>query len=171
MGVKYRDGQNYPETYEDYVPPGAVARCMLEMIDMVYPIGSYYDTEDLNFNPNIQFGGTWELQEEYELVAWLSMKNASSIAASKNIKSVTGTTTRTITFNSPLKNNNYIVSASAEVSGSIGQEIIGVYNLTTTYFYIDFCNHAGTATNPLELNIAVFGLLETPTHKKWKRTA
>ena len=48
---------------------------------------------------------------------------------------------------------------------------MGVYNLTTTGFYIDFCNHTGASTNPSELYISVFGLLETPTHKKWKRTA
>lgn len=169
MGVKYRDGQNYPETYEDYVPP-AVARCMLEMVQYVYPVGTYYDTEDLDFNPNTQFGGTWEVQEEDELVAWASMKTSSSIAASKNIKSITGTTTRTITFNSPMKNNNYIVTASCEYSGN-GQEIIGVYNLTVNGFSIDFCNNAGTMVNPSELSIAVFGKLENPTHKKWKRTA
>ena len=170
MGVINRDGVNYPATYEDYVPPGAVARALIDIFDLIYPVGSYYDTEDLNFNPNIQFGGTWELQEEYELVAWLSMKTASTIAASKNIKSVTGTTARTVTFNSPMKNINYIVTASCEYSG-IGSEIIGVYEVRTDHFNIDFCNHSGTAVSPSELNVSVFGLLETPTHKKWKRTA
>ena len=69
-----QEGTNYPATYDDYVPPGAVARALIDIFNLVYPVGSYYDTEDLNFNPNIQFGGTWELQEEYELVAWLCMQ-------------------------------------------------------------------------------------------------
>lgn len=59
MGVKYRDGQNYPETYEDYVPPGAIARCMLEMMDYLYPVGCYFETTDTDFDPNQSFGGTW----------------------------------------------------------------------------------------------------------------
>lgn len=63
MGVKYRDGQNYPETYEDYVPPGAVARCMLEMMDYIYPVGCYFETTDTDFDPNQTFGGTWELED------------------------------------------------------------------------------------------------------------
>ena len=30
-------------------------------IDLIYPIGSYYETSDDNFNPNFVWGGTWEL--------------------------------------------------------------------------------------------------------------
>lgn len=30
-----------------------------EMIDKIYPIGSYYETSDPNFDPNVEWGGTW----------------------------------------------------------------------------------------------------------------
>ena len=30
-----------------------------EMLDTFYPIGSYYETSDTNFDPNIAWGGTW----------------------------------------------------------------------------------------------------------------
>ena len=30
-----------------------------ELIDKIYPIGSYYETSDGNFNPNTSWGGTW----------------------------------------------------------------------------------------------------------------
>ena len=30
------------------------------MIDFFYPIGSYYETSDSEFNPNIEWKGTWE---------------------------------------------------------------------------------------------------------------
>lgn len=30
-----------------------------DLIDIFYPIGSYYETSDLNFNPNTTWGGTW----------------------------------------------------------------------------------------------------------------
>ena len=29
-----------------------------------YPVGSYYETSDSTFNPNNEWGGTWELEEE-----------------------------------------------------------------------------------------------------------
>ena len=29
------------------------------LIDMFYPVGSYYETSDANFNPNTAWGGTW----------------------------------------------------------------------------------------------------------------
>lgn len=30
------------------------------LIDLIYPVGSIYTTEDENFNPNTAWGGTWE---------------------------------------------------------------------------------------------------------------
>ena len=34
------------------------------LIDMFYPVGSYYETSDTTFNPNIRWGGTWVLETE-----------------------------------------------------------------------------------------------------------
>lgn len=31
-----------------------------DLIDFFYPVGSYYETSDINFNPNITWGGTWK---------------------------------------------------------------------------------------------------------------
>lgn len=36
----------------------------LNLIDTLYPIGSYYETSDISFNPNIAWGGTWVLETE-----------------------------------------------------------------------------------------------------------
>ena len=33
-----------------------------DFLDMFYPVGSYYETSDGNFNPNVKWGGTWELE-------------------------------------------------------------------------------------------------------------
>lgn len=30
-----------------------------DLIDKIYPIGSYYETSDPNFDPNVEWGGTW----------------------------------------------------------------------------------------------------------------
>ena len=37
---------------------------LLSMVDYFYPVGSYYETSDSTFDPNVTFGGTWELETE-----------------------------------------------------------------------------------------------------------
>lgn len=32
------------------------------IVDLIYPVGSYYETSKANFNPNTYWGGTWELE-------------------------------------------------------------------------------------------------------------
>lgn len=34
------------------------------LFDFVYPVGSYYETSDTTFNPNVTWGGTWILETE-----------------------------------------------------------------------------------------------------------
>ena len=36
----------------------------VNLIDLVYPIGSYYETSNSTFNPNATWGGTWVLEAE-----------------------------------------------------------------------------------------------------------
>lgn len=38
---------------------GDVTLLQLGLVDFFYPIGSYYDTSNVNFNPNTLWGGTW----------------------------------------------------------------------------------------------------------------
>lgn len=30
-----------------------------KLLDFIYPVGSYYETSDISFNPNTAWGGTW----------------------------------------------------------------------------------------------------------------
>ena len=32
------------------------------MLDMFYPVGSYYETSDADFDPNVEWGGEWSLE-------------------------------------------------------------------------------------------------------------
>lgn len=32
------------------------------MVDTFYPVGSYYETSDTSFDPNVSWGGTWSLE-------------------------------------------------------------------------------------------------------------
>lgn len=36
----------------------------LQLVDIFYPVGTYYETSDVNFDPNVRWGGTWELEAE-----------------------------------------------------------------------------------------------------------
>lgn len=36
----------------------------ISLIDVFYPVGSYYETSDTSFNPNTAWGGTWSLEAE-----------------------------------------------------------------------------------------------------------
>ena len=35
-----------------------------QLSDIIYPVGCYYETSDTSFNPNVAWGGIWELEEE-----------------------------------------------------------------------------------------------------------
>ena len=34
------------------------------IVNVIYPVGSYYETTDTTFDPNVSFGGTWVLEAE-----------------------------------------------------------------------------------------------------------
>lgn len=34
------------------------------LVDLIYPVGSYYHTSDSEFNPNTAWGGTWVLEND-----------------------------------------------------------------------------------------------------------
>ena len=55
------------QTSQMYIVAPEDARAFL---DFFYPVGSYYDTSDANFNPNVMWGGTWHLLDEgYVLIS------------------------------------------------------------------------------------------------------
>ena len=44
--------------------PSYTASEISGLIDMFYPVGSYYETSDTTFDPNVSWGGTWSLETE-----------------------------------------------------------------------------------------------------------
>lgn len=49
-------GEGSPLAADNYI---AVYGTMGSLLDMFYPVGSYYETSDTTFNPNTAWGGTW----------------------------------------------------------------------------------------------------------------
>ncbi len=54
-----------------------VENAINELIGLLYPIGSYYETSDVNFNPNTSWGGTWELDNDGTVLVSKSMVSGS----------------------------------------------------------------------------------------------
>ena len=46
----------------DYVAPPQME--IADFTDFFYPVGSYYETSDTSFDPNVSWGGTWQLETE-----------------------------------------------------------------------------------------------------------
>lgn len=62
-------GQVYdvtPEQYSGQTPLSAenLNQAQDLLIDLIWPVGSYYETSDDSFDPNISWGGTWELDSQ-----------------------------------------------------------------------------------------------------------
>ena len=140
-------------------------------LDYLYPVGSRYQTSDSTFNPMHIWGGVWELENDYELVAWIAVDN-NAVVASKNLSAsgLGGTTYYTLAFDKPLIDNKYIVTVSAEGSG-VGAEILGIYGKTVTQFLFDHTNYSGTQVAIPIFSISVFGRLAEPENFKWHRIA
>lgn len=45
------------------LPPDVNTQQLMMILNHVYPIGSYYETSDVNFDPNDSFVGEWSLEE------------------------------------------------------------------------------------------------------------
>lgn len=63
------------------------------LLDVMYPVGSYYETSNTSFNPNTAWGGTWIREDDgTTLVSYKS-----SGAFNKTIGTIVGEETHTLT--------------------------------------------------------------------------
>lgn len=97
------------------------------MTDNFYPVGSYYETSDTNFNPNESWGGTWVLEAEGLVHI--------SAGSTYTIGSTGGEATHKLTTTEMPSHNHtytYAVRNSFEESGS-GTTHYGVSSYSTQY--------------------------------------
>lgn len=63
-------GEGAPLAANNFI---AVYDSMGSLLDMFYPVGSYYETSNTSFDPNVSWGGTWvEDSAGYATVAYAS---------------------------------------------------------------------------------------------------
>ena len=144
------------------------------ILDVFYPVGSFYKTADITFDPNVSWGGVWVEDTDYVLIAYLFTKGGSgtTIQEQKNVSSFVRNSTGNydLTFTKAAADADYIVTVSGEASG-LASECFGVYQRSTTKFRVDFGNYDGTAIDMSEISISVWGRLANPDYRIWKRTA
>ena len=81
--------KNYPDT----TTPLTVEN----LLDFFHPIGSYYDTSDTTFDPNVAWGGTWELDTDGTVLA--SKSSTSGSILNTSVGSIVGEDKHTLTVN------------------------------------------------------------------------
>ena len=98
------------------------------IFDLVYPVGSYYETSDTSFNPNTTWGGTWELETDGTVL--VSKSSVSESAFNTTVGSIVGEEEHTLTINE--MPSNVIQTATTGSSGD-GYIMRGGYTATGTY--------------------------------------
>lgn len=58
------DWNEADNTKDDFIKNKPTIPTVSGLLDVFYPIGSYYETSDTSFDPNISWGGTWSLETE-----------------------------------------------------------------------------------------------------------
>ncbi len=66
-----------------------------ELINILYPIGSYFDTSDVTFDPNVVWCGTWILETDGTVL--VSKSSTTGSAFNTTIGSIVGEETHTLT--------------------------------------------------------------------------
>lgn len=91
---------------------------MKKMIDLLHPVGEYYETSNLNFNPNITWGGSWNLENDGTILVSYSDSNDSFF--NKEINTIVGEEKHTLK-RAELPNERISVFTG---SGSGGSDIV-----------------------------------------------
>ena len=63
--ISYSTGSTFYQNAPDVEQAlDEVGDYLVGLIDLFYPVGSYYETSDTDFDPNVSWGGTWSLETE-----------------------------------------------------------------------------------------------------------
>lgn len=60
------------------------------LVDFFYPIGTYYKTDDPNFNPNVSWGGTWVLEDEGRFLQATKVASKAGTTVEAGLPNITG---------------------------------------------------------------------------------
>lgn len=84
------------------------------LVDLVHPVGTYYETSNSEFDPNEKWGGTWELETDGTTL--VSKSSASSSKFNAGIGTVVGEEEHILTINQ-IPSHTHAVNLSGGSSG------------------------------------------------------
>lgn len=78
------------------------------LVDLIYPVGTYYHTSDSEFNPNTAWGGTWVLETDGTVL--VSKSDTTGSKFNNNIDTVVGEEEHVLTTDE-LANHSHFMTA------------------------------------------------------------
>lgn len=130
------DFKNYPDTTTPYTATNMNNMQKL-LVNLIYPIGTYYETSNSEFDPNEKWGGTWELETD-----GTTLVSKSSIAGSKfndDIGTVVGEEEHTLMINEMPSHSHALNMGPGAASGNA----IDTSSQNTYYGYDNRMQNAG----------------------------
>ena len=103
-----------------------------DLLNLFWPIGSYYETSDSNFNPNNSWGGTWERETDGVVLVSEGIYYPGSSGGNATLQQIGdtfGSTTDSITaFDIPAHTHTYYRSntTSGAASGNTGSTTLTI---------------------------------------------
>ena len=76
------------------------------LLNLIYPVGCYFETSDNDFNPNTSWGGTWELETDGTVL--VSKSSESGSAFNTTVGSIVGEEKHTLTVDEMPKHKHNI---------------------------------------------------------------
>lgn len=131
------------------------------LVSLVYPVGSYYETSDSDFDPNNAWGGTWELDQSGTVL--VSKSSSSSSKFNDSIGTVVGEENHTLNINE-MPNHNHGMLWGSDIGGNYARAISSNINDTTSQITYDSIKNAGG--NQAHNNIQPSKIVN-----RWHRTA
>lgn len=135
----------------------------INLTDLFYPVGSYYDTSDASFDPNVSWGGTW-VSESLNDVDIQSGSETGVTVSSGTYADITVTFERA--FDSVPHVNASFVSTST--AGTFGRCGLSVHSVTATGFKIRMFNGDASGRSP---NYEWIATSVRGNMTRWHRTA
>ena len=128
------------------------------LLDVMYPVGSYYETSNASFNPNTAWGGTWIREDDG--TALVSYK--SSGAFNQDIGTIVGEETHTLTVDEMPVHNHSIKWTNEGGVGSGYGTLMRNEDMSSNYRYNTENKGGGQAHNNVQPSKVVY---------RWHRTA
>lgn len=119
-----------PKNYPDISTPLTAEY----LLNYCHPIGQVFYTRDIDFDPNVEWGGTWELDEDG--VVYASKSNTNGSPFNVDIGTIIGEDTHTLTVNEMPSHHHGVYLSGGNIPESTGRldwnrNTAQIYNAST----------------------------------------